>query len=139
MSQDLQFGLRTGVLPVANGGFELRRSFAGWTLSGNTLVRSVTTNSQYVHSGLFGARLSPQPTLGHLSQTLTTVPGQVYSISFWLDNQALGTANEFQVNWEGSTVYDQFNLGTFGWTNIQVLVAAVTIIRYWTLGSSMMV
>jgi hypothetical protein len=50
LAQDLQFSLRTGQLPVANGGFELG-SFAGWTLSGNTLGESVTTNSQYVHSG----------------------------------------------------------------------------------------
>ena len=125
LSQDLQFSLRTGELPVNNNGFELG-SFADWTLSGNTIGEQVTTNLVYVHSGLHGAELGPEGSLGHLSQNLVTVPGQVYLISFWLENPGIAVANEFQVNWEGSKVYDQMNLGTMGWTNVQVEVAALT-------------
>ena len=125
LSQDLQFSLRTGELPVANGGFELG-SFTGWTLSGNTSGEQVTTDPQYVHTGIFGAELGSAGSLGHLSQSLATAAGQVYLISFWLENQGLGTADEIQVNWEGANVYDAVNVGAFGWTNIQVLVGAVS-------------
>ncbi len=125
LSQELQFSLRTGQLPVGNDGFELG-SFAGWTLSGNTIGEQVTANSTYVHTGLYGAELGPEGSLGHLSQSLVTVPGQVYLISFWLENPGITVANEFQVNWEGSTVSDQVNVGTMGWTNVQLEVAALT-------------
>ena len=43
---------------VLNGGFELG-SFADWTWSGNSNGCYVTTNSFYVHSGLYGAQLGP--------------------------------------------------------------------------------
>ncbi len=123
--QDLQFSLRTGQLPVGNNGFELG-SFADWTLSGNTIGEQVTANPVYVHTGLYGAELGPEGSLGHLSQSLVTVPGQVYLVSFWLENPGIAVANEFQLNWEGSTVSDQMNVGTMGWTNVQVEVAALT-------------
>ncbi len=124
-SQDITFSLRTGELPLNNNGFELG-SFAGWTLSGNTIGMSITSNAPDVHSGLYAAKLSPQGSLGHLSQTLTTVPGHIYLISCWLQNRGLGVGNEFQVNWAGSTVYDQMNLGSLTWTNLQMAVAAVS-------------
>ena len=123
--QDFTFSLQTGQLPVGNNGFELG-SFVDWTLSGNTIGEQVTTNPAYVHSGLYGAELGPEGSLGHLSQSLATVPGQVYLISFWLENPGIAVANEFQVNWEGSTVLDQLNMGVMGWTNVQVEVAALT-------------
>src|SRR5208283_3018046 len=112
-----------GLLPLVNGGLETG-DFTGWTLSGEALAEWVTADAQYVQSGMYAAELGPPYALGYLSQSLATTPGQVYLISFWLYNPGPGVGNEFQVNWAGTTVYDQINLGTVPYTNIQILVAA---------------
>jgi len=121
--QNMPFTLQTGQLPLPNNGFELG-NFLGWTVSGNTVGMLVTSNSLYVHSGVYGAELGPRGTPGYLGQTLATSPRQVYLISFWLENEGLGGVNDFQVDWNGSVVFDKANAGLSGWTNIQVLVEA---------------
>ncbi|HXC97733.1 MAG TPA: LamG-like jellyroll fold domain-containing protein, partial [Verrucomicrobiae bacterium] len=121
--QSVPFTLQTGQLPVQNGGFELG-NFLGWTVSGNTIGMLVTSNSLYVHSGVYGAQLGSEGSPGFLSQTLATSPGQVYLISFWMENEGVGGVNDFQVDWNGSVVFDEPNAGRSGWTNIQVLVGA---------------
>ena len=48
-------------------------------------------------------------------------------ISLWLDNPInfIGaTPNEFQVQWEGETIYDAVNLPFLNWTNLQFIVTA---------------
>jgi hypothetical protein len=121
--QSRQFTLQTGLVPLQNGGFETG-NFLGWILAGNTARSSVTSNPQYVHAGSYGAALGPSGSLGYLFQTVPTVPGHLYLISFWLENPGLGTPNEFLVGWHGTTVFDQLNIAASGWTNYQVLVAA---------------
>lgn len=76
---------------VTNCGFETG-DFTGWTISGNT----TNPGGNYygvdgfdAQSGNYGAYMS-QDLLGtgstvNLSQTLSTVAGQQYQISFWLD------------------------------------------------------
>ena len=107
---------------VQNGGFETG-SFSSWTQSGSTADTSVTSSSSYVHSGTYGAELGPVGSLGYLSQTLATVPGQSYLLSFWVENFA-STNDEFSVAWNGSTLYDQTNLPAFGWANYVFAVTA---------------
>ena len=121
--QSVPFSLETGLLPLQNGGFELG-NFTGWAVTGNTLRMLVTSNSMYVHSGVYGAELGSEGSLGYLSQTVPTSAGQVYLISFWLENEGVSGPDEFQVNWNGSTVLDEVNVGTMSWTNLQILVAA---------------
>jgi hypothetical protein len=106
---------------VQNGGFETG-SFSSWTWSGNSTFTYVTTG-QYAHSGTYGAELGPSGSLGYLSQTLATVPGQIYLLSFWVENFG-NTNNELSVAWNGSTLYDQFNLPVFGWSNYVFAVTA---------------
>jgi hypothetical protein len=65
--------------------------------------------------------------LGTLSQTLPTSLGQRYLLSFWLDNPAAGTPNEFSVSWNGTTLFDQVNSGKFAWTNFQFAVSATDV------------
>ncbi len=122
-TQNVPFSLQSGLLPLQNEGFELG-NFVGWNVTGNSVGMLVTSNMAYVHSGVYGAELGPEGSPGQLGQTLATSPGQVYLISFWLENQGVTTVNDFQVDWNGATVFDEANMGPFAWTNIQILVGA---------------
>lgn len=109
---------------VQNGGFEAG-SFINWTQTGNTTSTSVTSgNSSYVHSGIYGAELGPVGSMGYLSQTLATFPGQAYLLSFWLNNSIGGTPTQFLVNWGAGAIYSLSNPPAFGWTNLQFIVTA---------------
>ena len=111
---------------VQNGGFE-SGDFTSWSQSGNTAYTTVVSgNSQFVHSGTFGAELGPAGSLGYLSQTLPTIAGQSYLLSLWLDspNVSSYTPNEFNILWNGSKIFDQLNIGKIGWTNLQFIVTA---------------
>jgi hypothetical protein len=105
---------------VVNGGFETG-NFSGWTQSGS--FSAVTGGPGHVgmylggygpHSGDYYAALGTVRTLGTLSQTLTTTPGQTYTLSFFLANDG-GTPNEFRVDWNGTTLLDQSGIGNQGY------------------------
>ena len=122
----LPFTLSIGQPITQNGGFETG-DFSDWTLSGNTASSTVVSgsaNSAYVHSGTYAAQVGPPTTLGYLAQNLTTSAGQNYILSLWLRNHTGGTPNEFQVQWNGVTIFDQLNITTTAWTNLQLLVTA---------------
>jgi subtilase family serine protease len=135
-------------LYVGNGGFETG-DFTYWQMTGDTnLVFALAgddvdvggTNALaswpddlFVHSGLYGAYLGEwnwegDPDIGTLSQTVATIPGQPYIVSFWLtsvsDKDGDTTPNYFAAKWNGSTLYEGTNLPAFGWTNIQYTVPA---------------
>jgi hypothetical protein len=109
---------------VQNGGFETG-SFSSWSLTGNTGNCLVSSGSNYVHSGTYGAALGPVGSLGYLSQTLTTVPGQIYRLSFWLYSPG-GSTTEFNVVWNGSTLMDLNNPPAAGWSNYVFTVTAAS-------------
>ena len=122
--QNLPFTLRIGQNIVSNGGFETG-NFKGWTL--NASSTTVGNRTGLVHSGKYGAQLGQPSTLGYLSQTLPTTAGQTYLLSLWLTNpkNTFGaTPNEFQVQWEGATLFDSVNLPLKAWTNLQFTVTA---------------
>jgi hypothetical protein len=144
MTQNRQFDLFVG-----NGGFETG-DLTDWGLVGDTnLVFALAaddvdvagTNALYgaadalfVHSGLYGAYLGEwaweagDPSVGSLSQDVSTAAGEKYLVSFWLtsvaDSSGATTPNSFAARWNGSTLYDQANLDAFGWTNLQFVVSA---------------
>jgi uncharacterized repeat protein (TIGR03803 family) len=108
---------------VLNGGFETG-TFTNWTQSGGS-YSGVATGSTYAHTGKYGAALETGGTMGFLSQTLTTTPGAVYFISFWLDSpRKYNITNDFQVSWNGNVLLNNTNLAAIGWTNIQLTVTA---------------
>jgi hypothetical protein len=109
---------------VQNNGFEAG-DFSSWSKSGNSQFTDVVNSSPYVHTGSFGARLGPIGALGFISQTLTTVPGQNYLISFWLFSGG-SVPNEFLVVWDGGTIFDEINLPNIGWTNVNLIATAAT-------------
>jgi hypothetical protein len=119
----LPFTINVGQPLVVNGGFETG-NFSGWTETGSATFMSVSHTASYVHSGSYGTQLGPSSVASYLSQNLATTPGNSYLLSCWLTNPKSGTPNQFLVQWNGATIYNQTNVPAMAWTNLQFLVAA---------------
>jgi hypothetical protein len=125
-----QFTLRVGQPLVQNGDFETG-DFSFWTLTGDPSGSSsyVDDGSLFItpYNGTYAAALSEAGSVGDLSQTLPTLAGQPYLLSFWLQNADLGLGtrpNEFLVSWNGTTISSQYNTPAFDWTYFQFVVVA---------------
>ena len=131
--QNRQFALRVGQPLVQNGGFETG-DFSHWILAGDNgsynIVDTGTFSGFSPHSGTYSAAMGiPNLPYATLSQTLPTIPGQAYLLSFWFtdpDPSGLGvTPNEFTVSWNGTTLFDQVNVPLITvWSNLQFRVTA---------------
>jgi hypothetical protein len=108
---------------LQNGGFE-SGNFTGWIHSGNSAYTSIMAAGTYVHTGTYGVRIGPSGSPDSLAQTLATVAGQTYFISFWLDNPKAGTPNFVTASWNGNIYFSQTNVPALGWTNIHFLATA---------------
>jgi len=107
---------------VQNPGFETG-DFTDWTINpGGTnpwLIRSGINAYQgtfFAGTGCIGAPCITGTTAqqAYLSQTLATMPGQSYTISFEFSANGNPGANEFAVLWNGATVLDLGPGGTLG-------------------------
>jgi hypothetical protein len=106
---------------VVDGGFENR--FNGWTMQGRSHDFSITSDA---HSGTHAASLHDSRTgLDSLSQHLSTVVGQTYTLDFWLANVAAGQ-NTFIANVNGQALYSESNAGVEGYTEHTVQFTATT-------------
>lgn len=97
---------------VSNGGFE-SSDFTDWTLTGNTSFTGVATG--IAHSGTYGAFFGQIGSTGTISQTLNTVAGQAYSLSFWLHNDG-GSPNSFDASIDGVDVLTLSDAPSFDYT-----------------------
>ncbi len=141
-SQLIPVTLSVGQNLVQNGGFETG-DFTDWTLVGdgeeytqvqgqvefyifNGVVNasSFSGASYFIHSGTNGAAFGEYGYLATLSQNIPTVPQANYLLSFWLDNPTSGVPEQFEVNWNGTTLYNILNPPVFGWTNLTFIVGA---------------
>src|ERR1700760_359082 len=73
---------------VINGSFE-SGDFSGWTLAGTDVLPGGNDNyygvdSVDAHTGAYGAYFGPVGGVLNLSQTIATIPGASYEVSFWL-------------------------------------------------------
>src|ERR1700730_9066283 len=100
---------------VVNGGFETG-NLTGWSLTNNLDGNTgVSTSSFYVHSGRFGLFFGNVGSDAILSQTLATVAGTTYDVSFWFHNQG-GTPNQIALAFGGTQIFNQTNTGPANWT-----------------------
>jgi hypothetical protein len=101
---------------VINGSFE-SGDFSGWTLvtsnkGGGTHVDPAMdfAGVHYPpHSGTFDAAFGNPFDLDTISQTLSTVPGTTYELSYWMYSDGL-YPNEFRVSWGGNILSDLTNV-----------------------------
>ena len=84
---------------MRNCGFETG-NFEGWLQSGDTSSSTVTMGA--AHSGNFGAQMGPTGFLGFLTQSVATIPGQLYEVSFWM--RSAGQPNQFMLFWNGTPI-----------------------------------
>ncbi len=108
---------------VSNPGFETG-DFTGWSLSGTDSAPD--DNGIYygvdivdAHSGTYGAFFGPVGGVLNLSQTLSTVSGTPYTISFWLQ-ETPGTispyTNSFTASFGTSTLLSLSDTSNFSYT-----------------------
>jgi len=94
---------------IVNGGFETG-DFSGWSVSDVAFTAVTNAESPFVpHSGTYFAILGTAGGLGTLSQTISDTPGQRYTLSMYLSSDGI-IPNEFKVQWNGTTLYDQTDL-----------------------------
>jgi len=101
---------------VSNPGFE-SGDFSGWTLSGTHA--SVDDNGIYygvdgldAHAGQYGAYFGPVGGILELTQTVSTVPGTHYTVSFWLAHSPetpFPYLNSFAASFGGTSLISETN------------------------------
>jgi flagellin len=110
---------------VVNGGFEAG-DLSGWTVSDSLIAADNVLDLPYYQpkEGTWWANLGTiPPMVGSLSQTLPTLAGNHYQVSFWLKYD--GDANaSFQANWNGTPLITLGPGTAFDYTKFEFNVSA---------------
>jgi hypothetical protein len=110
---------------VANCGFE-SGDFTGWTQSPAAFGSDFfVSNGSLINSGNFGAGFgATNPTFEDtISQTIPTIAGDAYKVSFFLENEG-GPENKFTAMFGGTTLLSETNSDSFGYTEFTDAVVA---------------
>jgi hypothetical protein len=59
--------------------------------------------------------------LNFLSQTLPTTLGPIYTVSLWMESDG-GTPNEYDVEWNSTSLFDLTNIPATTWQNLNFSV-----------------
>lgn len=111
---------------IVNGGFETG-DFTGWTTvlagDGTYLQVNGAGNDSSTYSAWFGAMGLQDDSL---YQTFATVPGDVYTVDFFLthDWHGLPDPNHFAVYWDGTPIFSWTDVGSFDYTEFTSLQTA---------------
>ena len=89
---------------VTNGGFE-SGDFTGWTVVDPSDFTEIGSEPALAHAGTYHANLGAFGLLGSLSQALTTTAGSSYTLAFSLANDSTAAGGEFDVFWNGVSVF----------------------------------
>lgn len=108
--------------PIVNGGFETG-SFTGWTQSGDTSFTSVSCGGGAAEGQCYSS-FGPTGGLGYITQTIQTIPGLSYWITFWLSNPTSDVTSQFVVDWDESQVLGMDGSTTFDWTAFRIETVA---------------
>jgi hypothetical protein len=118
---------------VTNGDFENTADYGMWTLTspggGQQAFGTDVTASPLADANnhVFGDLNTTQ--LGFLSQTIATIAGATYQLTFdlqrWTTDPQFNSDNEAQVKFGGVTVFDETNL-TGDWLTKTITVTALT-------------
>ena len=103
---------------VANHSFETG-DFTSWTVNDPSLFSGVDGTAFFAEDGSNYAYLGAYPDIGSLSQSLSTVGGSFYQLSFWLANDytpGLDDSNSFEVFWNGVSILTLTDAPVFDYT-----------------------
>jgi hypothetical protein len=102
---------------IQNGGFETG-DLTGWSSAGSNVVSGpfgcTVGVTSCVHAGDFGLSFSSFGSESPLTQSVATVAGHTYTISFWL-NSIGAMPNSFSLTWDGQVLFSQSDIAADGW------------------------
>lgn len=108
---------------VVNGSFE-SGDFTGWTQVNDTSFTGVDCSGVIATDGVCGAFFGPlDPGGGGIIQSITTVAGGVYNLSFDLQNDG-PPPNAFGLFWDGSFVGIDFDVDMFPYATFTAQLTA---------------
>ena len=91
---------------VSNPGFETG-TFADWTTTQTSTGSEVEIGSGGGHSGAYAALFTGTGgSDATLTQNISTIVGDNYSVSFWLDNTEFSAGDEFHADFGGQTLLE---------------------------------
>ena len=124
VSSALDMTVNAPVNLVASGNFATG-DFTDWTLGGDYTNGQIFIDTNGEGGSTYAAGLGSEGADGTLSQTIATTPGQTYTLSFWLQNEA-SEGNDFNATWNGQTLLSLTNASAFGYTEYSYTVTATS-------------
>jgi len=119
---------------INNGGFEidsladindpniLNSNVTGWVKSGDPTAASGVTISNFPHTGNQGLSLGAFSSIAYISQTIPTVPGQHYQLTYYLASieEAPNLDNKLHVFVNGEKVSSKKNIAYQAYTEYKL-------------------